>query len=150
MKKIYCRVSTFLVTFISSIIALLTTSSCVRIAPGRVEYGTPSAEFEVKATVLSEQGTPLRNIQVDLLDENGRVLDRELTDIAGDAELEENMTFLRESVRQVRATDIDGVQNGLWEQATVTVNTKDFTVENEGKWRKKIEAHLIIRLREKK
>lgn len=151
MKKNYCRVSTFLATLFSSIIAWVTTSSCQHIIPGRVEYGTPQAEFEVKATVISEENVPIEGLQVELLEPTTqKVVDREKTDSSGRAELEEDMLHFSNQERTVRVTDVDGAQNGLWETKEVTVRVKDSTIKKESRWRKEATQQITIRLEEKK
>lgn len=151
MKKKYCRVSTFLATLFSSIIAWFTTSSCQHIIPGRVEYGTPQAEFEVKATVISEENVPIEGLQVELLEPTTqKVVDREKTDSSGRAELEEDMLHFSNQERTVRVTDVDGAQNGLWETKEVTVRVKDSTIKKESRWRKEATQQITIRLEEKK
>lgn len=114
-------------------------------------YGTPEAEFEVKATVLSDDNSPIKGLQVQLLDEKGKVVkDTEYTNRRGEVELEEEIHFLNNQERKVRVVDVDGAQNGLWENKEITVRVKDSYVSQEGRWRKKAEQKVTIRMTRKR
>lgn len=150
MKKVYRKVSILAASLLGSLFAWWGTSSCISIGP-RVEYGTPEAEFEVKATVLSDDNSPVKGLQVQLLDEKGKVVkDTEYTNRRGEVELEEEIHFLNNQERKVRVVDVDGAQNGLWENKEITVRVKDSYVSQEGRWRKKAEQKVTIRMTRKR
>ena len=70
MKKLTKRVASLLSIGSAAFLGLFHTS-CDRLGGGgRVEYGSPYVEYEVKAKVQTPEGKPIEGIEVTLLEKS--------------------------------------------------------------------------------
>lgn len=122
MKKLTKRVASLLSIGSTAFLGLFHTS-CDRLGGGgRVEYGCPYVEYEVKAKVQTPEGKPIKGIEVTLL-EKSDYSDRDLvpwsrierTNAAGLAYVHDGLSGFGGAMLYVRAVDVDGVKNGRWE-----------------------------------
>ena len=122
MKKLTKRVASLLSIGSAAFLGLFHTS-CDRLGGGgRVEYGSPYVEYEVKAKVQTPEGKPIEGIEVTLL-EKSDYSDRDLvpwsrierTNAAGLAYVHDGLSGFGGAMLYVRAVDVDGVKNGRWE-----------------------------------
>lgn len=122
MKKLTKRVASLLSIGSAAFLGLFHTS-CDRLGGGgRVEYGSPYVEYEVKAKVQSPEGKPIEGIEVTLLEksnyaEGGFVpwTKNHQTDATGVAQIFNNASGFGKNMLYVRAVDADGAKNGRWE-----------------------------------
>ena len=121
-----------------------------------VEYGTPTAVFELKATVTSPEGKPIPGAEVSLLPDEYQDPDsmpKAVTDEEGRARLEQT-TFPHADYFRYRVKDIDGDQNGAWQSKTDSVYA-DLQKEGQGgdaKWydgKTTKEVTVVLRPQEK-
>lgn len=122
MKKLTKRVASLLSIGSAAFLGLFHTS-CDRLGGGgRVEYGSPYVEYEVKAKVQSPEGKPIEGIEVTLLEKSNYAEDgfvsctkTHQTDAAGVAQIFDNASGFGKNMLYVRAVDADGAKNGRWE-----------------------------------
>ena len=122
MKKLTKRVAALLSIGSAAFLGLFHTS-CDRLGGGgRVEYGSPYVEYEVKAKVQSPEGKPIEGIEVTLLEklnyaEDGFVscTKTQQTDANGVAQIFDDASAFGRNMLYVRAVDVDGAKNGRWE-----------------------------------
>ena len=122
MKKLTKRVASLLSIGSAAFLGLFHTSCSSIWGGGRVEYGSPYVEYEVKAKVQTPEGKPIEGIEVTLL-EKSDYSDRDLvpwsrierTNAAGLAYVHDGLSGFGGAMLYVRAVDVDGVKNGRWE-----------------------------------
>ena len=122
MKKLTKRVASLLSIGSAAFLGLFQTSCSSIWGGGRVEYGSPYVEYEVKAKVQTPEGKPIEGLEVTLLkrSENSegdfvpwsRI---ERTNAAGLAYVHDGLSGFGGAMLYVRAVDVDGVKNGRWE-----------------------------------
>ena len=130
MKKIN---RSFLKKFNAILVALLAVfgfARCERVQP--LEYGTPQVDFVVKGTVVDKTNNqPIEGIKVklfkgwftDIYGDNQYVYHAENTDENGAFKIRGSDVDLPQP--RVRFVDIDGDENGLFEDKTVEFDWKD-------------------------
>ena len=122
MKKLTKRVASLLSIGSAAFLGLFHTSCSSIWGGGRVEYGSPYVEYEVKAKVQTPEGKPIEGIEVTLLKKSD-YSDRDLvpwsrierTNAAGLAYVHDGLSGFGGAMLYVRAVDVDGVKNGRWE-----------------------------------
>ncbi|WP_449032991.1 radical SAM-associated putative lipoprotein [Porphyromonas sp.] len=122
MKKLTKRVASLLSIGSAAFLGLFHTS-CDRLGGGgRVEYGSPYVEYEVKAKVQSPEGKPIEGIEVTLLEKSNYAEDGfvswtkiQQTDANGVAQIFDDASAFGRNMLYVRAVDADGAKNGRWE-----------------------------------
>lgn len=122
MKKLTKRVASLLSIGSAAFLGLFHTSCSSIWGGGRVEYGSPYMEYEVKAKVQTPEGKPIEGIEVTLLKKSDYP-DRDLvpwsrierTNAAGLAYVHDGLSGFGGAMLYVRAVDVDGVKNGRWE-----------------------------------
>lgn len=153
MKKIYHSIGTLLASSIAAVTAFF-SSACDRIfppSPTPVEYGTPSAIFQIKVSVTDADKKPIEGIDVKLIlpeneDEgNGRNSTLEgLTDREGNVTLTNDFFFPRTATCSIVAKDIDGEKNGLWAEKKVSITVLEDNFHSVSSWSRFSEAHIEI------
>ena len=122
MKKLTKRVASLLSIGSAAFLGLFHTS-CDRLGGGgRVEYGSPYVEYEVKAKVQTPEGKPIEGIEVTLLEKSNYAEDgfvpwtkTQQTDANGIAQISAIQTAFDAKMLYVRAVDADGAKNSRWE-----------------------------------
>ena len=122
MKKLTKRVAALLSIGSAAFLGLFHTS-CDRLGGGgRVEYGSPYVEYEVKAKVQSPEGKPIEGIEVTLLEKSNYAEDgfvsctkTQQTDANGVAQIFDDASAFGRNMLYARAVDVDGAKNGRWE-----------------------------------
>ncbi|MBR5092419.1 MAG: radical SAM-associated putative lipoprotein [Bacteroidales bacterium] len=104
------------------------------------EYGTPRAHYHVKGTVTNEQGQPVAGIGVgerkQWNEEGGSQIMGYLdtTDSEGRYKVDYNYAFPRRPL-SVDFHDIDGFDNGSYNDTMVTINTENVQLSGgDGHW----------------
>ena len=122
MKKLTKRVASLLSIGSTAFLGLFHTSCSSIWGGGRVEYGCPYMEYEVKAKVQTPEGKPIEGIEVTLLEKldypNGDLMPWsiiERTNAAGVAQIFDGASGFGRNMLYVRAVDVDGAKNGRWE-----------------------------------
>lgn len=144
MKKLTKRVASLLSIGSAAFLGLFHTS-CDRLGGGgRVEYGSPYVEYEVKAKVQTPEGKPIEGMEVTLLEktnyaEGGFVpwTKTHQTDAAGVAQIFDNASAFGRNMLYVRAVDVDGAKNGRWETKvdSVAITPADIHKDkSRGRW----------------
>ena len=144
MKKLTKRVASLLSIGSAAFLGLFHTSCSSIWGGGRVEYGSPYMEYEVKAKVQTPEGKPIEGIEVTLL-EKSDYSDRDLvpwsrierTNAAGVAQIFDNASAFGRNMLYVRAVDADGAKNGRWETKvdSVAITPADIHKDkSKGRW----------------
>ena len=129
---------------LSGVLVLLGFTACDSDDPGNglCEYGTPSADYQVKGKVLDPTGKPIKGVQVVVKDLNAYFVkgekdyvvdyDTVYTDVKGEFESDKAHTFSIGS-QEVLFHDVDGEENGGgFESATLKTNQMDISQIKEG------------------
>ena len=136
MKKVYLSVRSLLSAGAALLLGWLGFSSCSETPDsGKVEYGTPTVDYEFKVRVTDQDAKPVEGLQVDLPRSDGD--EKELTDAQGKAELDGSyMGFCKDHRVVLEMKDIDGEKNGVVadKQVTVEVKESDFVSKGSGNW----------------
>jgi putative lipoprotein (rSAM/lipoprotein system) len=118
---------------LTGLLAIFGFSNC----EPRMEYGTPNADYTVKGKVLNKvDSKPVKGIRVGYRPFPGAVtmygvlpmpytlMAADTTDTAGDYKVKENFMpgILNEKEVPVYIQDIDGTENGLFQDTTINVN----------------------------
>ena len=106
-----------------------------------MEYGTPEAHYQVKGTVANEQGDPIEGIGVGevrrWVEEAGEVQFcgyKDTTDAEGRYKVDFDRVFPRQPL-SLDFHDIDGAENGNYNDTTVTISTESVTLTGgNGHW----------------
>lgn len=106
-----------------------------------MEYGTPEAHYQVKGTVANEQGEPIEGIGVGevrrWIEEAGEVQFcgyKDTTDAEGRYKVDFDRAFPRQPL-SLDFHDIDGAENGNYNDTTVTINTESVELTGgDGHW----------------
>lgn len=127
MKRNIIKISALLATAISSLFSFFGCKGSSREVP--LEYGTPWAEFSLKARV-SHRGKAIEGLQVEILDNRNhqQVAAKTSTNAQGEATLKTSI-FPKEGYQYYRVTDVDGDKNGTWKDKidSVWISSNDFS-----------------------
>ena len=144
MKKLIKRVASLLSIGSAAFLGLFHTSCSSIWGGGRVEYGSPYMEYEVKAKVQTPEGKPIEGIEVTLLEKldypNGDLMPWsviERTNAAGVAQIFDGASGFGRNMLYVRAVDVDGAKNGRWETKvdSVAITPADIHKDkSKGRW----------------
>ncbi|MDR2950991.1 MAG: radical SAM-associated putative lipoprotein [Prevotella sp.] len=133
MLSVYSKILSFF-------LVLLGFSSCDSGGGGAAEYGTPTAKFKVKGTIVDESEAPITKIKTVLgksykteLGDRPYYIDSVFTDSEGKFELNV-VEFPTSQEFILKIEDVDGDENGAFETKIETVEFKDpsFTNGNNG------------------
>lgn len=129
---------------LSGVLVLLGFTACDSDDPGNglCDYGTPSADYQVKGKVLDPTGKPIKGVQVVVKDLNAYFVkgekdyvvdyDTVYTDVKGEFESDKAHTFSIGS-QEVLFHDVDGEENGgEFESATLKTDQMDISQIKEG------------------
>jgi putative lipoprotein (rSAM/lipoprotein system) len=135
MKKIYYLLLKSANGILAGLMVLLGFSSC---QDQTLEYGTPSADYVVKGTVINKStGQPVQGIEVKIAPDISygywKGQGRDLTTQEGSFNLSMLGIFFDGSEKiPIAATDIDGEANGSFKSDTVYVYFRDAQQTAEG------------------
>ena len=152
MKRVYLSVRSLLSAGAALLLGWLGFSSCSETPDsGKVEYGTPTVDYEFKVRVTDQDAKPVEGLQVDL--PNGRGNKKKLTDAQGKAELKGSYTGFRGGHGvALEVKDIDGEKNGVVadKQVIVDVKESDFVSKGSGNWNEgKVKKDIEIQVERK-
>ena len=152
MKRAYLSVRSLLSAGAALLLGWLGFSSCSETPDsGKVEYGTPTVDYEFKVRVTDQDAKPVEGLQVGLSRSYGN--EQELTDVQGNAELDGSYMGSRTDHKVVlEVKDIDGEKNGVVadKQVTVEVKESDFVSKGSGNWNNgKVKKDIEIRVERK-
>ncbi|MGP1476254.1 MAG: radical SAM-associated putative lipoprotein [Phocaeicola sp.] len=118
MKIHFNKIISYLLT---GILGILGFSSCVGDEPD--EYGTPTVDYVYKGKVTDEKDVPIQGIQVaaDLKDPNDASIKKDTIYTDANGEFQKKITGLY-TVKSatIKFSDVDGKQNGSFQDATIT------------------------------
>lgn len=153
MKKIGRRFLKGTNWALAGLLSFLGFSGCDIV--GRVEYGTPHAEYEVKGTITDEAGKAISDVQVDLAQrmEEYRYIklgSPSITNKAGHYAVSAD-TFPGEELALI-VTDTDGEANGSYATDTIAVRfeKKDYYKKGKGWFQGAARKKVDIKLKPKK
>ena len=152
MKRVYLSVRSLLSAGAALLLGWLGFSSCSETPDsGKVEYGTPTVDYEFKVRVTDQDAKPVEGLQVDLPRSYGD--EKELTDAQGNVELDGSYTGSHSDHQVVlEVKDIDGEKNGVVadKQVTVEVKESDFVSKGSGNWNEgKVKKDIEIQVERK-
>ena len=125
MKKFIAIISKF---FLVTLFGL--PQACIGL--GRVEYGCPIVDYQLKGVVMDEDSNPIKGIKVSLEDPDGYA--ENTTDASGQFAFDEKLTAFDIDKMKVFFQDIDGPDNG-GEFALDSVEVKVYRIgEGDGNW----------------
>lgn len=130
MKKIEVRSLKAYNAFIATLLAILGFTTSCKDYLIRTEYGTPSAKFIVNGKIESSvSNTAIENIRVIM---HG---DTTFTDGEGKYQVSDKYGFPRSQIYDIKFQDIDGSQNGEFENFDTVVEFKDPSfINGDGHW----------------
>lgn len=141
MKKVTWRITTLLGAGVASLLSLFSNTSCHFTEVGRMEYGTPHADFELKVKVQSPSADPIEGLEIESVhkvEREGEV-SYQSTKILGKTDnfgalFVRNDIFPSDQMYYVRITDKDGDRNGAWETKIDSVKISRSDIRPDGKY----------------
>lgn len=138
MKVRYLKLKNWLLVSIGGLLGI-SLAGCEKIIEPACEYGCPEAKYHVKGTVINDKGQPIEGIGVGKRylyhDENNEPVFsyRDTTDADGNYSVD-NYSFPGEPF-PLQFCDIDGDQNGSYNDTIVSVKTEDVHLTGgDGHW----------------
>lgn len=117
------HILSFQTKIISCLLGLLGVVACDNLVD---MYGTPSATYKIKGTVVNEKDQPIKNIRAVISDvpvESGwrTTKDTVYTNNSGEFNFSKDGLPFNEMKMAIELTDIDGVENGEYQSKADTI-----------------------------
>lgn len=133
MKIKYLKFKNWILAALAGMLGM--QQGCDKILPAE-EYGCPHADYHIKGTVINEDGIPIQGIGVDKWrdwdSQDGEWNYRDTTDANGHFSIGRSGFG---SMMEVSLSDIDGAENGSYQDTVVYVSFEDVPFRGgDGSW----------------